>query len=72
MYEIIDADEHDYLYVILELADMGQMARWDFEQEVYHHNEKIYECIDGHLIEQGLKIASEEMSDKEQIARYIF
>ena len=23
MYEIIDADEHDYLYLILELADYG-------------------------------------------------
>lgn len=23
MYEIIDADEHDYLYIILELADFG-------------------------------------------------
>ena len=31
MFEIIDADEHDYLYVILELADMGQLATWDFE-----------------------------------------
>ena len=31
MFEIIDADEHDYLYVILELADAGQLAHWDFE-----------------------------------------
>ena len=23
MFEIIDADEHDYLYIILELADLG-------------------------------------------------
>jgi serine/threonine protein kinase len=23
VFEIIDAEEHDYLYVILELADMG-------------------------------------------------
>ncbi len=23
IYEIIDAEEHDYLYVILELADLG-------------------------------------------------
>ena len=23
MYEIIDAEEHDYLYLILELADYG-------------------------------------------------
>jgi len=23
MYELIDAEEHDYLYIILELADFG-------------------------------------------------
>ena len=23
IYEIIDADEHDYIYIILELADLG-------------------------------------------------
>lgn len=23
IYELIDSDEHDYLYVILELADLG-------------------------------------------------
>lgn len=45
MYEIIDADEHDYLYIILELADLGQLARWDFEKEVYIRNDKIIECI---------------------------
>jgi hypothetical protein len=25
-YELIDADEHDYMYLILELADLGQLA----------------------------------------------
>ena len=38
MYEIIDAEEHDYLYIILELADMGQLAHWDFEKEFYIRN----------------------------------
>lgn len=38
MFEIIDADEHDYLYIILELADLGQLAKWDFEQETYIRN----------------------------------
>jgi serine/threonine protein kinase len=45
MFEIIDDDNHDYLYVILELADLGQLAKWDFKQEVYHRNEKIMEAI---------------------------
>ena len=46
MFEIIDAEEHDYLYIILELADMGQLARWDFEAEVYERNQKIIDsCL---------------------------
>ena len=30
LYEMIDDDNHDYLYLILEMADLGQIARWDF------------------------------------------
>jgi hypothetical protein len=41
MYEIIDNDEHDYLYIILELADLGQLAKWDFEKETYARNDVI-------------------------------
>ena len=43
MYEIIDNDEHDYLYIILELADLGQLAKWDFENETYIRNDAILE-----------------------------
>lgn len=45
IYEIIDAEEHDYLYIILELADMGQLAKWDFEKEVYNRNQQIFELV---------------------------
>ena len=45
MYEIIDADEHDYLYCIIELSDMGQLSKWDFEKEKYHRNVQIFDCI---------------------------
>lgn len=30
LYEIIDSEDHDYLYLVLELADLGQIASWDF------------------------------------------
>ena len=30
IYELIDSEEHDYMYIILELADFGQLASWDF------------------------------------------
>ena len=35
IFELIDSDEHDYLYIILELADLGQLAHWDYKQELY-------------------------------------
>lgn len=35
LYEIIDDDKHDYIYVILELADMGQIAKWNPNNEQY-------------------------------------
>lgn len=65
MYEIIDAEEHDYLYLILELADLGQLARWDFEKEVYVRNDKIIESIMSMLQENGQMLPLEHSSDIE-------
>ena len=45
MFEIIDAEEHDYIYIILELADLGQLAKWDFENEQYVRNQNIIDSI---------------------------
>ena len=45
IFEIIDAEEHDYLYIILELADLGQLAKWDFEKEIYIRNQKIIDSV---------------------------
>jgi serine/threonine protein kinase len=28
IYEMIDADDHDYIYIIMELAELGQLASW--------------------------------------------
>jgi len=39
---------------------------------VYHKNEKIYEAILKNLDENGHRLPSEEMSDTEQVARFIF
>jgi serine/threonine protein kinase len=72
LYEIIDAEEHDYLYLILELADLGQLAKWDFENECYIRNEKIINCILAMLEENGQMLPLDQSSDIEQCARYIF
>lgn len=72
MFEIIDSDEHDYLYIILELADYGQLAKWDFEQEVYHRNEKIMADVLNELKEMQQLLPEETMSHPEQVARFLF
>jgi len=35
---MMDDDAHDYLYLILEMADFGQIAKWDFKVERYVPN----------------------------------
>lgn len=29
LFELIDSEEHDYIYLVMELIDSGQIARWD-------------------------------------------
>jgi len=38
LFEMIDDEQHDYLYLIIELADMGQIANWNFKTELYERN----------------------------------
>lgn len=52
-YELIDADEHDYMYLILEIADLGQLAHWDYKIEKYVRNQKLYDTVLGLLSENG-------------------
>jgi serine/threonine protein kinase len=49
LYEMIDDDNHDYLYLILEIADLGQIAVWDFKQERYVRNQAVFDFIVGYL-----------------------
>ena len=67
---MIDDDNHDYLYLILELADLGQIASWDFKQERYIRNETIFNFIQSYLNQhQGNKASSPPV---EQVAQYLF
>ena len=69
-YELIDADEHDYMYLILELADLGQLAQWDYKIQKYVRNKKIFDTILAFLAENGA--IQEGLSPVEQVARYLF
>ena len=44
-YELIDTDDHDYMYLILELADLGQLATWEYKVEKYIRNQKLYDAV---------------------------
>ena len=68
LYEMIDDDNHDYLYLILEIADMGQIAKWNFEKERYEKNLESYEFVKNYLETHGGKPLSEangEYSEEE-------
>ena len=75
LYEMIDDDNHDYLYLILEIADMGQIANWDFQAERYIKNEAIFSFVKAYLEDLNQKPLSEVnavYSETEQIAQYLF
>jgi len=62
LYEIIDSEEHDYMYLILEMADLGQLAKWDFEKEVYVLNQGILQYLAQALQTENI----------EEMARFLF
>lgn len=35
LYELIDSQEHDYIYLVMEIIDSGQIASWDEEKLIY-------------------------------------
>jgi serine/threonine protein kinase len=51
LYEIIEAPDHDYLYMILEFCHFGQIADWSNSEEKYTRNQKLVD----HLIETEFK-----------------
>lgn len=75
LYEMIDDDNHDYLYLILEMADMGQIATWDFTEERYLRNEAIVDFVK-HFLEdlsgKPLQEQSNIYSETEMVAQYLF
>ena len=46
---MIDDDNHDYLYLILEYANMGQIATWNAKLGQYERSEAIFNFVTEHL-----------------------
>lgn len=66
IYEMIDADDHDYLYIIMELAELGQLATWNSSIAKYERTKEIVEQVETiladpekYLPEPGSKLAKE-------------
>jgi len=45
LYELIDSEDHDYMYLVMELADLGQLAKWNYKIEKYERNMDIYKTV---------------------------
>lgn len=45
LYEIIDDPTHDYMYLIIEYADLGQIMTWSSTQQHYTYNTKVIDRL---------------------------
>ena len=45
LYEVLDDPSNDYLYLIMEFSDLGQLSNWNFKELRYIRSQKIVECI---------------------------
>ena len=45
IYEMIDSPDHDYLYIIMQIAELGQLASYDMDNKLYVRNKEIVEYV---------------------------
>ena len=69
LYELIDAEDHDYIYMIIELADLGQIATWDYQKELYVQNDKVIEFVIDYLKNEPNE---DKLPQIEQVAQFLF
>jgi len=70
LYEVIDDPSHDYIYLVMELCDCGQLAKWSNEEKAYKRNESIVNDVyTWHLKGKELKNDTEKT---EAVAKVLF
>jgi len=57
LYEVLDSAEEDYMFLILEYADSGQIMTWDTAKQRYVHSAALLSALSGPL---------------EAVARFVF
>jgi len=70
LYEIMDDPNYDYLLLVMDLADLGQIADWQKESLKYKRNDNIVNWVLANRY-SGVKFSSEQ-EKIEEIARFIF
>ena len=70
LFELIEAEGHDYIYLIIEFWDLGQLSTWDYKQEIYVRNGMIVDFfMNNHLKDREFNSDDEKI---EAIAKIIF
>ena len=70
LYELIEVEDHDYLYLVIEFCDLGQISTWDSDEQLYKRNKAIVEFITENYL-TGVEF--EDDNDKiEKVAKVIF
>ena len=70
LFEMMEAEGHDYLYLILEFWDLGQISKWDFTKETYFRDERIVEfMVENKLKEKEFETEAQKI---EAVSKVIF
>ena len=68
LYQIIDDVENDKLFLVMQLADMGQLMKWDEETLKYSINATIFDFVK----KKKEMVNLDKNSEREAVAKNIF
>lgn len=70
LFELIESEGHDYIYLIIEYWDLGQLSTWDYKQEIYWRNNAIIDYFLNNQL-KGIEFKSDDEMI-EAVAKIIF
>lgn len=73
-HEDYSAEPHDKMYLMMQYADMGEIASWKESENKYVANQKIIDYVTRKLTEEEefKDFGSDCVSMKERVARFLF
>lgn len=45
LYELMEVNDHDYLYLVIEFCDLGQIGDWVNQDRLYKRSQKVYDYV---------------------------